>query len=79
LQDRLSASDIRDTRIPDGGTPGWNILNCTIGYTWKWISINAGIHNIFNKAYRTHGSGMHGYGRCYQFIIRFEPTTRTGA
>jgi hemoglobin/transferrin/lactoferrin receptor protein len=63
LQDRLSSSDISDTRIPEDGTPGWNILNYRIGYTWKWISINTGIDNIFNVAYRTHGSGVHGYGR----------------
>jgi len=62
-QDRLSSGDEADSRIPKGGTPGWNILNLSAGYTWKWLHITAGLNNIFNKAYRTHGSGVDGYGR----------------
>ncbi|MCD4768923.1 MAG: TonB-dependent receptor, partial [Bacteroidales bacterium] len=63
-QDRLSGGDISDNRIPDGGTPGWSIINISIGYTGlHWIDINMGINNLFDTAYRTHGSGVDGYGR----------------
>mgnify|MGYP006311289757 FL=1 len=64
-QDRLSGGDIDDHRIPDGGTPGWSILNFKAGYSWKSVSLNAGLHNLFNKAYRIHGSGVDGYGRSF--------------
>ncbi len=62
-QSRLSPSDIRDTRIPEGGTPEWNIINVRSGFQFQWINLSAGLNNMFNKAYRTHGSGVHGYGR----------------
>lgn len=62
-QDRLSGGDISDTRIPDGGTPGYNVFNLRAGYAWKWIKITAGLNNILNEDYRIHGSGINGYGR----------------
>lgn len=71
-QDRLSSGDIDDHRIPDGGTPGWNILNLKAGYSWKKISINAGLQNIFNQAYRIHGSGVDGYGRSFWTTLQFD-------
>ncbi|MCY1721424.1 TonB-dependent receptor [Prolixibacteraceae bacterium Z1-6] len=71
-QDRLSDGDIDDHRIPEGGTPGWNILNLKAGYSWDKISINAGLQNLFNQAYRIHGSGVDGYGRSFWVTIQFE-------
>jgi outer membrane receptor protein involved in Fe transport len=71
-QDRLSGGDIDDHRIPDGGTPGWNILNLKTGYSWKTVSLNAGLQNLFNKAYRIHGSGVDGYGRSLWISLQFE-------
>ncbi len=62
-QDRLSGGDIDDHRIPNGGTPGWKRLNMKFGYQWKKLSLNSGVQNIFNEAYRYHGSGIDGYGR----------------
>jgi outer membrane receptor protein involved in Fe transport len=70
-QDRLSGGDIDDHRIPDGGTPGWNILNLKAGYAWKTVSLNAGLQNLFNKAYRIHGSGVDGYGRSLWISLQF--------
>ncbi len=64
-QDRLASGDISDSRIPEGGTPGWNVLNLRAGYTWKWLNISSGLNNIFNEDYRTHGSGINGYGRSF--------------
>jgi len=71
-QDRLSGGDIDDHRIPNGGTPGWNIMNLKAGFAWKTISLNAGLQNIFNKAYRIHGSGVDGYGRSFWILLQFE-------
>ena len=64
MQDRLSGGDIADDRIPDGGTPGWKIVNISAGFKgFQWIEINLGINNLFDQAYRSHGSGVDGYGR----------------
>jgi outer membrane receptor protein involved in Fe transport len=71
-QDRLSQGDIDDHRIPEGGTPGWNIFNLKAGYSWKIISLNAGLQNIFNQAYRLHGSGIDGFGRSFWLTLQFE-------
>lgn len=62
-QDRLSSSDILDTRIPPGGTPGWLISNLKVGFENKYFNTIIGINNLFNEVYQTHGSGVHGYGR----------------
>jgi hemoglobin/transferrin/lactoferrin receptor protein len=62
-QDRLAAGDRADNRIPQGGTPGWNLFNIHTRYTWSFISVNLSIQNLFNKDYRYHGSGVNGYGR----------------
>uniref|UniRef100_UPI003216A3CA TonB-dependent receptor n=1 Tax=uncultured Draconibacterium sp. TaxID=1573823 RepID=UPI003216A3CA len=71
-QDRLSGGDIDDHRIPEGGTPGWNILNIKAGYSWNKTSINAGLQNLLNQAYRIHGSGVDGYGRSFWITLQFE-------
>ena len=62
-QDRLAQGDLDDNRIPEGGTPGWNVFNMSTGYTWKTISANLSFNNLFNRDYRYHGSGVNGYGR----------------
>jgi len=63
MQDRLAQGDKDDNRIPEGGTPGWDILNMKTGYTWKFITANLSLNNLFDKDYRYHGSGVNGYGR----------------
>ncbi len=62
-QDRLAQGDKDDNRIPEGGTPAWNIINLNCGYTWKFLAADLSLRNIFNKDYRYHGSGINGYGR----------------
>ncbi len=62
-QTRLGQGDIADNRIPDGGTPGWEVLNFHTGYTFRFVSVNLSLQNIFNEDYRYHGSGVNGYGR----------------
>ena len=62
-QGRLAQGDKDDNRIPPGGTPGWKVLNLYAGSSWKTLQFNAGLQNIFNQDYRTHGSGINGVGR----------------
>ncbi len=71
-QDRLSGGDIDDHRIPDGGTPGWSIVNLKTGYSWDKISLHTSLQNIFNQAYRIHGSGVDGFGRSIWMSLFFE-------
>jgi len=62
-QDRLSARDRRDSRIPPGGTPGFGIVN--VNYARQLCNghlLTLGIENIFNQPYRVHGSGVDGPG-----------------
>jgi hemoglobin/transferrin/lactoferrin receptor protein len=62
-QNRLAQGDKDDNRIPQGGTPAWRIVNIYGGYSFKNLSINLSLQNLFNTDYRTHGSGMNGVGR----------------
>ena len=62
-QDRLASGDKSDPRIPKGGTPGWEVLNLRSAYQFKQVELQAGLNNLFNEAYRTHGSGIDGVGR----------------
>jgi hemoglobin/transferrin/lactoferrin receptor protein len=71
-QERLSQGDIDDHRIPEEGTPGWNIINLKVGYSWNTLSLNSGLQNIFNQAYRVHGSGIDGYGLSFWLNLQFE-------
>ncbi len=62
-QDRLSARDIRDSRIPADGTPGYATLNLRLGSrVGESQRVTLGLENITNKAYRVHGSGVDGPG-----------------
>ena len=54
---------LRITGSIPSGTPGWGIVQLRFGYTWKFVSFQSGIENIFDQSYRTHGSGIDGYGR----------------
>ena len=62
-QDRLAQGDKDDNRIPAGGTPAWNVLNLHAGYSGRRINLRLSALNLSNRDYRTHGSGVNGYGR----------------
>lgn len=62
-QNRLAEGDKSDNRIPEGGTPGWKVVNFFAGYQLAMVKMKAGFENIFNEDYRTHGSGINGVGR----------------
>lgn len=70
-QERLSARDVRDTRIDPGGTPGW----ATAGFSATWLpgkgwQLVAGVDNVFDKRYRSHGSGLDAAGRNFSMTVR---------
>jgi len=63
-QRRLSPGDVADHRIAPGGTPGWHTLNLRLSRPLgDSVEFSAGIENLFDVAYRMHGSGVDGYGR----------------
>ena len=63
-QDRLSARDVRDSRIDPGGTPGWATAGAQAGWrideAWQ---VTLGVENLLDKNYRYHGSGIDAPGR----------------
>jgi len=70
-QTRLSSGDLSDHRIPAGGTPGWHVVNSAASWRPGVFTITAGIANLFDNAYRTHGSGIYMYGRCFWLGLQF--------
>jgi outer membrane receptor protein involved in Fe transport len=62
-QDRLASGDLADHRIAPGGTPGWNVVNLRASWDAGRVRLRAGLENLLDEAYRTHGSGIDGVGR----------------
>lgn len=63
-QDRLSADDLDDDRIPVGGTPSWYTVNLRSIYHWRqMLTLQLSLENIFDVNYRENGSGINGPGR----------------
>jgi hemoglobin/transferrin/lactoferrin receptor protein len=63
-QGRLAQGDRDDHRIAPGGTPGWVVFNLPAGFPlFDRMDLVGGIHNLFDEAYRVHGSGIDEYGR----------------
>ncbi len=63
-QDRLSSRDVRDVRIDPNGTPGWGSLGAEL--QWRPVErweISAGVDNLLDRRYRSHGSGVDAAGR----------------
>ncbi len=63
-QTRLSSGDRSDHRIDPNGTPGWVVVSfgagCPIG---SRLEVVGSVENVFNEAYRVHGSGIDSAGR----------------
>jgi iron complex outermembrane receptor protein/hemoglobin/transferrin/lactoferrin receptor protein len=71
-QDRLSSGDKQDSRIQQGGTPAFSVVNTRLQCSLKSLTINTGVQNLFDKAYRIHGSGVDGIGRSFWISAIFE-------
>lgn len=70
-QDRLSADDRTDDRIPDGGTPGWTTANVRAG--WRPCAnfkATVALENLFDVEHRYHGSGVNEAG--FNVVIGIE-------
>jgi len=63
-QTRLSPDDLVDTRIPKGGTPGFVTFHARGGVQLtSGLDVTAGVENLSDVRYRTHGSGIDMPGR----------------
>ncbi len=62
-QRRLSADDIADTRIDPDGTPGWSDWNLRGSRGFGPLRLSVTLGNIFDHAYKEHGSGVYNPGR----------------
>ena len=63
-QRRLAPSDLGDPRIPDGGTPAFLTLDLRAGYRYsERFTFYVAAENVFDAAYRVHGSSVNGPGR----------------
>ncbi len=71
-QDRLSSRDVRDVRIDPRGTAGWVTVNLLASWrTERNWTIDVGMHNLADKRYRSHGSGIDAPGRNLFMNIRY--------
>lgn len=64
-QSRLNPDDLSDPRIDPTGTPGWATLSLDVGGPLaanSGSSWNLGIHNLLDRGYRVHGSGVDASG-----------------
>jgi len=63
-QNRLSAEDEADVRIPEGGTPSWSTWNLRLGLlAGEHVQVALTVENLLNEKYKYHGSGVYGPGR----------------
>lgn len=69
-QTRLAQGDKEDNRIGINGTAGWEVFNFYGGYQLPAVQFSMGLQNLFNKDYRTHGSGINGVGRSVWVAVK---------
>ncbi|MFK7957996.1 MAG: TonB-dependent receptor plug domain-containing protein [Lysobacterales bacterium] len=70
-QDRLSSRDIRDPRISPAGTPGWGTID--LRAAWEPdddLALDLTLHNLADRQYREHGSGIDAPGRGVVLSVR---------
>jgi outer membrane receptor protein involved in Fe transport len=63
-QSRLSTRDKLDSRIPEGGTPGWITINFRLmARIAKETEVRVVLENLLDETYKEHGSGVYSPGR----------------
>ncbi|MBI5547689.1 MAG: TonB-dependent receptor [Deltaproteobacteria bacterium] len=73
-QDRLAVADQSDARIPLGGTPGFAVLDLRASYrVGHRFVVSATLENVFDSAYRYHGSSVNGPGRSVTLALSTAP------
>jgi iron complex outermembrane receptor protein/hemoglobin/transferrin/lactoferrin receptor protein len=76
-QDRLAVSDLSDARIPAGGTPGFAVLDLRASYRLRdLLLVSLAFENVFDAAYRYHGSSVNGPGRGVVLLLDLGPIWR---
>jgi outer membrane receptor protein involved in Fe transport len=62
---------VGDVRIDPNGTPGWATVN--VAAEWRlrdrWL-LTARLENLFDRRYRSHGSGIDAVGRNVFLSVR---------
>ena len=71
-QVRLAKGDKDDNRIGILGTPAWSIFNIDAGWQLKHVNLQVNFLNLFDKAYKTHGSGVYGIGRAVNLTLQWK-------
>ena len=70
-QGRLAGGDLADHRMNPLGTPGWDVLDVRGSFamspTLRFVGV---VGNMFDEAYRVHGSGLDGMGRHLSVALR---------
>lgn len=70
-QDQLHPDDIADPRIDPTGTDGWTVWSLNVGGPLsERVHWSAGLINLLDESYRSHGSGIEGPGRSAVFSLR---------
>lgn len=76
-QDDLHPQDVLDPRIDPNGTPGWAVVNLDFGGPLPAgagdSSWSLGVHNLFDRRYRVHGSGFDAPGLGMIFGLEWRP------
>lgn len=69
-QTRLAPQDLADARIPDGGTPGYAVVDLRAGWRWDEHLVAAlVVENVFDTGWRVHGSSVNGAARGLVFSL----------
>ena len=72
LQDYNSGGEDNEQYATPDGMPAWLTLNLHLSYkVWKYITVQAGVDNIFDTQYRTFSSGINAPGRNIFGTLRF--------
>ncbi len=71
-QERLSARDVRDSRIDPRGTPGWVVMGARLQreFATDW-QLSFAADNLLDQRYRVHGSGLDAAGRNFILSARY--------
>ncbi len=71
-QTRLDLGDLSDARIPEGGTPGYVVVDVRAGYRLDpYMLLAVVFENVGDAAYRNHGSSVNGPGRGLSLQLEF--------
>jgi len=76
-QSRLALADVADARIPAGGTPGFVVVDVNLTYRIdRKLLVSVNFENLFDAAYRYHGSSVNGPGRGVSLLVDLGPMWR---